>query len=126
MPRGKPPLAVLATACLVLGPAAVPAPTAVVPVVVPAAVAAVDPATQLAKLTLEQRVGQVLMAGVPATGADQATLTTITKYKVGNIFLKGRSSKGTAGTRAVVRKLAATVSAKTTGGIRRFTATDQE
>jgi beta-N-acetylhexosaminidase len=122
MPRGK-PLAVLATACLVLGTAAVPAAPALV---APAAVAAVDPAAQLAKLTLEQRVGQVLMAGVPATGADQATLTTISKYKVGNIFLKGRSSKGTAGTRAVVRKLAATVSAKTTGGIRRFTATDQE
>lgn len=135
MPRRKLPLAVLIAGCLVLGPAAVPAPTAVVPtalvrtavapaLMVPAAAA--DPAAQLAKLTLDQRVGQVLMAGVPAAGADKATLATITKYKVGNVFLKGRSSKGTAGTRAVVRKLEATVSAKTTGGIRRFTATDQE
>src|SRR3954451_6903715 len=135
MPRGKLSLAVLAAGCLVLGPAAVDTSavvpsglvsTASAPALVPAAVAAADPAAQLAKLTLEQRVGQVLMAGVPAAGVDKATLATMTKYKVGNIFLKGRSSKGTAGTRAVVRTLEATVSAKTTGGIRRFTATDQE
>ncbi|MCG2620905.1 glycoside hydrolase family 3 protein [Arthrobacter sp. I2-34] len=134
MRRGNRPLAALLAAwCLALGPAAAGLPAGEVPAVVPAASvqaaavqAAADPGAQLAKLTLEQRVGQVLMAGVPAAGADQSTLATITKYEVGNIFLKGRSSKGTAATRAVLRRLEATVSATTTGGIRRFTATDQE
>ncbi|MFD1210609.1 glycoside hydrolase family 3 N-terminal domain-containing protein [Arthrobacter sp. GCM10027362] len=127
--RKLPPAALLAVFCLLSGPAAVPLPAGAVPAALPATAspAAVDdPAAQLAGLTLEQRVGQVLMAGVPATGADAATLKTITGYKIGNIFLKGRSAKGVAGTRAVVRRLDATVTAKTTGGIRRFTATDQE
>ena len=91
-----------------------------------AAAAAPTPKQTLAKLTLEQRVGQVLMMGVPATGASTSDLSTLTKYKIGNVFLKGRSSSGVKSTKAVVAKINATVSTSSTGGQKRFVATDQE
>ncbi|MFF5792335.1 glycoside hydrolase family 3 N-terminal domain-containing protein [Paeniglutamicibacter sp. NPDC012692] len=100
------------------------APASALPAAVPAA--APTPKQALAKLTLEQRVGQVLMMGVPATGAGKSDLSTLTRYKIGNVFLKGRSSAGVKSTKAVVAKISATVSASSTGGQKRFVATDQE
>jgi beta-N-acetylhexosaminidase len=84
------------------------------------------PAQQLAKLTLDQRIGQVVMGGVPATGASSSDLAMIKRYHMGNIFLSGRSSKGVAATRKVTDALRATVSSRSTGGTPLFIATDQE
>ncbi|WP_281369563.1 glycoside hydrolase family 3 N-terminal domain-containing protein [Paeniglutamicibacter cryotolerans] len=77
-------------------------------------------------LSLEQRVGQVLMMGIPATGADAPTLRILGADHVGNVFLKGRSKLGVSGTRHVVDAVRATGAPAATGGIRRFVATDQE
>lgn len=105
-----------------LGPAAVASPPG--EAAVPAA--ALTPAQQLARLTLYQRIGKVLMMGVPATGANASTMKTLTRFHVGNVFLGGRSYGGTAATHAVVAKINATVGPLATGGLPRFIATDQE
>ncbi len=81
---------------------------------------------QLEKLTLEQRVGQVLMMGVPATGASASDLGILQKNHVGNVFLKGRSTVGVKGTAAAVKQIKATVSKKSTGDVGQFISTDQE
>jgi beta-N-acetylhexosaminidase len=88
--------------------------------------AAPTPAQQLARLTLPQRVGQLFMVAATATGADASTMSDLTRFHVGNVYLAGRSRAGTAATAAVVRRMTATVSAATTGGIRLAVATDQE
>ncbi|MBP2373156.1 beta-N-acetylhexosaminidase [Paeniglutamicibacter psychrophenolicus] len=109
-------------------PLATPGPAAVTAPVQRAAVnvAALTPSQTLATLTLDQRVGQVLMMGVPATGASATDLSILTKNKIGNVFLKGRSYTGVTATKAVVNKINATVSLTSTGGQKRFIATDQE
>lgn len=89
-------------------------------------ISALTPTQALKTLSLEQRVGQVLMMGVPATGASATDLSILTKYKVGNVFLKGRSYAGFTISKSVVTKLNATVSLSSTGGQKRFIATDQE
>lgn len=81
---------------------------------------------RLEKLSLEQRVGQVLMMGVPATGASASDLGILQKNHVGNVFLKGRSTVGVKGTAAAVKKIKATVSKKSTGDVGQFISTDQE
>lgn len=88
--------------------------------------ASLTPKQTLAKLTLEQRVGQVLMVGIPATGASALDLYYLTHYKVGNVFLKGRNYSGLASAKLVVAKINATASSTTTGSQKRFIATDQE
>lgn len=84
------------------------------------------PAQVLAKMSIEQRVGQVLMMGVPATGASSNDLSTLTTYKIGNVFLKGRNYKGLASAKSVIAKINSTVSTSSTAGQKRFIATDQE
>ncbi|HXD27134.1 MAG TPA: glycoside hydrolase family 3 N-terminal domain-containing protein [Arthrobacter sp.] len=81
---------------------------------------------RLEALSLEQRVGQVLMMGVPATGAGASDLAVLEQEHVGNVFLKGRSSAGLKATAAAVDELKATVSDTTTGGVGQFISTDQE
>lgn len=92
----------------------------------PAVTAALTPAQQLARLSLPQRVGQLFMVAAAATGADVNTLSDLTRFHVGSVYLAGRSRVGTAATAAVVRRMTATVSAATTGGIGLAVATDQE
>lgn len=90
-------------------------------------VAPLSPAQQtLAKLTLAQKVGQVLMVSSPVDGADGNTLAALNTMNVGNVFLKGRGYGGTQAVAAVVGQLTATVSPTTTGGVKQFVATDQE
>lgn len=108
-------------------------PAAVSPSVLPAVVrhaaavtAALTPAQQLARLSLPQRVGQLFMVAAAATGPDANTMSDLARLHVGNVYLAGRSRAGTAVTAAVVRRMTATVSAATTGGIRLAVATDQE
>src|ERR1700761_9249170 len=52
----------------------------------------------LQRLSLDQRVGQLLMVGVPATGAGTAALQQVSHYHVGGVILTGRSSAGVAAT----------------------------
>ncbi|MCU1574986.1 MAG: beta-N-acetylhexosaminidase [Micrococcaceae bacterium] len=80
----------------------------------------------LAGMTLEQKLGQLLMVGSPVTGADANTLAVLSEHHVGNSFLKGRGYGGTAAVGAVVGQLAALATAESTAGVRPFVATDQE
>lgn len=81
---------------------------------------------RLEKLTLQQRVGQVLMMGVPATGAGASGLAIMKQQHIGNTFLKGRSTAGVDATAAAVKKIEATATQQVTGGVGQFISTDQE
>jgi len=67
----------------------------------------IDP---LAGLSIEQKVGQLFVVGSPATAAGAEALSAITNRQVGGVFLSGRSTAGTAATRAVVQKFTAAAS----------------
>lgn len=77
-------------------------------------------------MTLEQKLGQVLMVSSPVAGPDADTLAALTSYHVGNVFLKGRSQAGAGAAAAAVGQLKAQVSTQSTGGVAQFIATDQE
>lgn len=77
-------------------------------------------------MTLEQKVGQVLMVSSPAAGPDADTLAALTADHVGNVFLKGRSQAGAGAAAVVVGQLKAQVSQPTTARVGQFIATDQE
>jgi beta-glucosidase-like glycosyl hydrolase len=88
---------------------------------------AADPATAaLARLSLSQRVGQLLMVGTPATAAGARTARAITRYHVGNVMLTGRSTAGVAATARVSAALQRRATASATGRVRLHVATDQE
>ncbi|MCZ2403905.1 glycoside hydrolase family 3 protein [Paenarthrobacter sp. Z7-10] len=93
------------------------------PVVTPAASKA---ARTLARMTLAQKVGQLLMIGAPVEGIDANTPIDISTYHVGNVYLKGRTYAGSVAAAAVVAQLKAQVNAVSTAGVRQFVATDQE
>lgn len=80
----------------------------------------------LATLSLEQKVGQVLMVSSPVTGADAATLNALDALQVGNVFLKGRSTAGVAGIGAEVAAVTGHMAQHGPEGVRPFVATDQE
>ena len=67
----------------------------------------IDP---LAGLSIEQKVGQLFVVGSPATAAGAEALSAITSRQVDGVFLSGRSTTGTAATRAVVQKFTAAAS----------------
>ncbi len=134
-PSAAPSATVSASATAVPPVSAPVAGTAVVPATTapgrPPSSASVSPqlaAAQrtLATMTPEQKVGQVLMVSSPVAGPDAATLTALTSYHVGNVFLKGRSYDGTAAVAGVVAALKARVSSLSTAGVGQFIATDQE
>lgn len=81
---------------------------------------------RLDQLTLQQRVGQVLMMGVPATGAGASGLAIMKQQHIGNTFLKGRSTAGVDATAAAVKSIEATATQQGTGGVGQFISTDQE
>ncbi|WP_331272267.1 glycoside hydrolase family 3 N-terminal domain-containing protein [Motilibacter aurantiacus] len=76
----------------------------------------------LAAMTPAQRVGQLFMAGTPATDA-AAGVELVTRYAVGNVMLTGRSTAGSRPTALVAHRLQAAVR-RTAPGL--FVATDQE
>jgi len=117
----------LATAALILtgcgGPAAQPptsaassvlpsapppqSPSPAVPSLSGAPAPAGDCATQtLAGLSLEQRVGQLLMIGVPVLNP-RGLAGTVTRYQLGGIFLAGRSQRPAAALRGDIATLQA-------------------
>lgn len=83
-------------------------------------------AAVLASMTLEQRVGQVVMVSSPATGPDGAALTALRQLHIGNVFLKGRTDAGVPGVSAAVAALKGQVTPDATRGVGQFIATDQE
>ncbi|MEO6881167.1 MAG: glycoside hydrolase family 3 N-terminal domain-containing protein [Mycobacteriaceae bacterium] len=76
----------------------------------------------LDKLPLEVQVGQVLMAGSPATRADGATIAAIRNQHVGSVILTGRSTAGVAATAGV----SAALERANPEAARLFVAADQE
>jgi beta-N-acetylhexosaminidase len=86
----------------------------------PAAGAATDP---LAGWTLQQKVGQLLMVGLPVAGSRTATVSAIVHQRVGGLFLSGRTTAGVTRVRNLVnayRDLAKSERARV------LVATDQE
>ena len=77
-------------------------------------------------MTMEQRVGQLFMVAAAATGASTATMSALSNYHVGNVYLSGRSAAGTGATAAVVRAMTQGVSPGTTGNVKMLVGTDQE
>lgn len=100
--------------------------TRTVPSAVPRVTSSCSPLTKLRAMTLEQRVGQIFMVGTPATGASSTVLDQISRYHVGNVFLSGRSTTGTAAPAAATAALRAKVTAASTANTPLFIATDQE
>jgi len=75
------------------------------------------------RMTLAQEVGQLVMAGVPATDPARAAALVAT-YHLGGVFLAGRSYAGVAVTAAGVRRLRSV--AVPAAGTAIWVATDQE
>ncbi len=78
------------------------------------------------RMTPAQRVGQLFMAGTPATTASAAVLGVIRRQHVGSVILTGRSHASVAATRVVSRRLQAAATAAATGGVPLVVAADQE
>src|SRR6185437_16826507 len=62
-------------------------------------------AAVLARMSLQQRVGQLFMVGTPATSADPTVAAQISNYHIGNIVLTSRSFSGIAATANVTNTL---------------------
>jgi beta-glucosidase-like glycosyl hydrolase len=80
----------------------------------------------LARLSLEQRVGQLLMVGVPAGGASATALQQIGTFHVGGVILTGRSSAGTAATANLAAQLQTQATSAGNAGVPLLVSTDQE
>jgi beta-N-acetylhexosaminidase len=113
-------LALVAVALTGCAPAAAPSPTRT-PRTTPTATPTptVDP---IARLTLEQEVGQLFIAGTSATGLDADALAAVRDRHVGGIFLRGRSTVPASANLAVVQQ----AQAASTDGIPLIVSTDQE
>lgn len=79
----------------------------------------------LGGMTLQQRIGQLIMVGTPAHTSSSAALSAIKKYHVGSVILTGRSSAGVAATKKVTDTLQKEALA-TSDGIPLLIAADQE
>src|SRR3954469_7345286 len=99
----------------------------------PATAAAADPpgavecaAALVPAMSLEQRVGQLFMAGVTASGPTADQLALVTSRHLGGVILTGRSSAGVAASRGVTDALRARSGGSVTGGVGLWVSTDQE
>jgi len=82
-----------------------------------------SPAAQLfARMTLAERVGQLLMVDSPSTQAGAATITAIAHDHVGSVILDGTTTAG----RAAVRAVTAQLEDDNPSAAKLFIATDQE
>jgi beta-N-acetylhexosaminidase len=80
----------------------------------------------LARMSLEQRVGQLFMVGTPATSADPTVAAEITSRHIGNIVLISRSFQGIAATANVTNSLQFKTTNAATAGVPLLVAADQE
>ncbi len=85
------------------------------------------PAAVLAGMSEAQRVGQLFMAGVPATGPVSSAISSdIATYHTGSVILTGRSSAGVTATRGLTNQLQGLATGAATDGVPLLIATDQE
>ena len=110
------------------GPASLPVPHRLADACLDRAPGAAPGAAEVAfrRLTRAQRVGQLFMAGTPATAASATTLRVVARQHVGSVILTGRSHAGAAATRAVTRRLQAAATTAATGGVPLVVSADQE
>jgi beta-N-acetylhexosaminidase len=80
----------------------------------------------LARMSLEQRVGQLFMVGTPATSADPTVAAEITSRHIGNNVLTSRSFQGIAATANVTNALQFETTIAATAGVPLLVAADQE
>lgn len=80
---------------------------------------------QLNKMTANQRIGQLLLLGVPATGLGRAASAAIARSAPGGVFLTGRSTAGVAATAEIADDIRA-IGTKAAGGAGMFVGVDQE
>jgi beta-N-acetylhexosaminidase len=74
-----------------------------------------------------QQVGQLFMAGVPATGPVSSAISSdITTYHTGSVILTGRSSAGVTATSQLTSQLQSLATGAATDGVPLLIATDQE
>ncbi|MDQ1727327.1 MAG: beta-N-acetylhexosaminidase [Frankiaceae bacterium] len=85
----------------------------------PAAMAA----AAYARMSTAERVGQLFMGAVPATGSTTTARTILARYHVGNVILVGKS---TAGVQATATLVAPVRRGATYENVRPFVAADQE
>ncbi len=85
-----------------------------------------DAQSVLAAMSLEQKVGQVLMVSSPVTGATPDSLYALDTLYVGNFFMKGRSTAGKSAIAGEVAAVSGHVTGSRTAGALPFVATDQE
>ncbi|MDF8264038.1 glycoside hydrolase family 3 N-terminal domain-containing protein [Luteipulveratus flavus] len=123
--RGRTTLAAAAVG-LVAAATLTPAASASGPATTTTAAGTCTALTMLRRMTLEQRAGQVFMAGTPATAASSTTLGLITTRHIGNAFLSGRSTGGTAAPKATTAALRARVTSSSTSSTPLLISTDQE
>ena len=83
-------------------------------------------AAVLARMSLQQRVGQLFMVGTPATSADPTVAAQISNYHIGNVVLTSRSFSGVAATANVTNTLQIRTTNAATAGVPLFVAADQE
>jgi beta-N-acetylhexosaminidase len=81
-------------------------------------------AARIARMPLEQKIGQLLIVGFRAPSVDNHIRTLITRYHIGGINLLGRNVKGEAQAKELIRDLH-TLNASASG-IPLLMATDQE
>jgi beta-N-acetylhexosaminidase len=80
----------------------------------------------LRQLSLEEQVGQLLVAGVPGTGASADVLRELRIRHVGSIMLTGRSERGVRATEATVHEAQKELTGQLRPTVPLLVATDQE
>ncbi|GAA1863178.1 glycoside hydrolase family 3 N-terminal domain-containing protein [Myceligenerans crystallogenes] len=80
----------------------------------------------LEKMTLEEKVGQIIMVGVPVTGELETPAAVIRDHHVANVFLHGRTEAGQAPMRELVDEVTAVGAAANPRDPLMLVATDQE
>lgn len=80
----------------------------------------------LARMSLEEKVGQVLMTGFPATGSSAQDRAIIAEHSLGNVFLKGRSTEGVEATKGEVDRVKKAIAKSLDVAVAPYVATDQE
>ncbi|WP_286217187.1 glycoside hydrolase family 3 N-terminal domain-containing protein [Paraoerskovia sediminicola] len=111
------------------GSAAPSDPATVSPTASPSASATRTPTTTPAPgsdLSLEQKVGQVLMVGVQTDAPSDLSYAAVRDHHVGNVFLAGRSDAGVDAVADLVGTFTDLVGDDSTGGVPLYVATDQE
>jgi beta-N-acetylhexosaminidase len=75
------------------------------------------------RMSHKERIGQLLMAGVPSTGASKTQLSQLHHRTIGNVILDGKTGESRYAVKRVSRVL---VSHMTVHGVAPFVSTDQE